>query len=648
MNVRATRVENEVLVRLKGPSLVAPQLGGEIVDRFDLPASDRAPGGPILQLRLQGESVDEALKRLSRDPQVAYAAANDILQSFGEPNDLAPDLWGMKAIHAPAAWDVTTGQREGGPIVATIDSGCDYNHPDLAANIWTNPGEIPGNGIDDDGNGVIDDVHGISAPSNSGDPTDDATHGTHVAGTIGAVGNNGLGVVGVNWQARIMPLRFLEGGYGETSDAIKALLYAGKMGARITSNSWGGTVYNPALRDALASIPALHICAAGNDGSDNDLKPVYPAGYDLPNLVAVGASTAADGLASFSNYGATTVDLVAPGDKITSTLPGGAYGVKSGTSMATPHVSGVAALVASRYPGISNQQLKDRLLFSVDATPAFEGKCVSGGRLNAASALEDDRVAPGALGGLQALTAEATPRGVPLTWTATGDDGDVGRAAGYELRFSNRPITDFEAASVVPAPRPGEPGSAQRTELRLHPKPVERHLFVAARAVDNVGNRGPVSQTEVTIPAADLAFSEDGESGTGQWTAEGTWGLQPRPEGGGFMWSDSPAGPYPEGANASLTSVPIDLSGLSAARLEFEARHDLENRFDNVFLEASRNGTEWKTLDTFNGLSAWTPHHYTLDEFAGGPVQLRFRLKTDLDECREGFTFDNLIVTRGA
>lgn len=252
--------------------------GARLLRRYDLPGA--RSDGAILRLKV--DQTDQALAELKKDPRVMYAEPNYLLQEFAQPDDLDPKLYGMEKLNAPAAWDVTHGSKARGPLVAIMDSGADYNHPDLAANIWTNPGEIPGNGIDDDGNGVIDDVHGFNAAARSGDPMDDGSHGTHVHGTIGAVGNNGQGVVGVNWEANLMPVKFLAQGYGDTADAIEGILYATKMGARITSNSWGGINYSQALFDALEASPALHICAAGNDSFNNDVRAVYRLAITFP------------------------------------------------------------------------------------------------------------------------------------------------------------------------------------------------------------------------------------------------------------------------------------------------------------------------------------------------------------------------------
>jgi hypothetical protein len=322
------------------------------------------------------------------------------------------ELWGLENfaqtggtndadIDAAGAWDVNTGS--GSLIVAVIDTGVDYTHPDLAANIWTNAGEIPGDGIDNDGNGYIDDVHGYDFFNRDGDPRDDHGHGTHVAGTIGAVGNNGIGVTGVNWNVQIMPLKFLgAGGSGTTADAIEALAYAVANGAAISNNSWGGDPYSQAMFDAIAAARDaghLFVAAAGNGnifgiGQDNDAAPFYPAGYDLDNVIAVAAVDHHDNLATFSNYGATTVDLAAPGVNILSTTPGGGYGQSSGTSMAAPHVAGVAALTWDAHPDWSYDQVVAQVLGSVDPLPQLQGLTVTGGRLNAAAALGNPQPPP--------------------------------------------------------------------------------------------------------------------------------------------------------------------------------------------------------------------------------------------------------------
>ena len=318
------------------------------------------------------------------------------------PNDPDyPQLWGLNNtgesggtpdadIDAAEAWDIQTGDPN--LVIGVIDSGVDYNHPDLVDNIWTNPGEIDGDGIDNDSNGYIDDIRGWDFAYNDNDPSDVDGHGTHVSGTIAGKGNNDVGVTGVAWNAKIMPLKFLDDtGSGYTSDAILALNYATAKGVKLTNNSWGGGGYSQGLYDAINSAGqqgALFIAAASNDyGNNNDINPVYPASYDLPNIISVASTTRTDALSGFSNYGPTSVDLGAPGSEIYSTTLGGNYGYKSGTSMASPHVTGGAALVWSQNPTWTAQEVKNQLLQTTDAIPALSGITVSGGRLNINNAL---------------------------------------------------------------------------------------------------------------------------------------------------------------------------------------------------------------------------------------------------------------------
>jgi serine protease len=288
-------------------------------------------------------------------------------------------------------------------VVGVVDTGIDYTHEDLAGNVFVNPNEVAGDGVDNDGNGVVDDVHGFNAITGSGDPLDDNAHGSHCSGTIGAVGNNAIGVAGVNHDVTIMGIKFLNaGGSGTLEDAVEAINYAVGMknagvNLRALSNSWAGGPFTQALLDAINAANAvdiLFVAAAGNFGSDNDQIPTFPANYDAPNVVSVAATDHNDALAGFSNFGATTVDLGAPGVDVLSTTPGNSYSLFSGTSMATPHVSGVAALVLAINPGLPTAALKDVVLNSGDPIPALQGITVTGRRLNAAAALAAGAPAP--------------------------------------------------------------------------------------------------------------------------------------------------------------------------------------------------------------------------------------------------------------
>ncbi|NNK48640.1 MAG: S8 family serine peptidase, partial [Gemmatimonadetes bacterium] len=348
--------------------------------------------------RMDGLTVEEAIARYGNHPNIEFIEPNYILTAVETPDDARYDeLWGMNNtgqtggtagadISAEMAWDVFTGNSN--IVVGVIDTGVDYNHPDLVDNIWTNPGEIPGNGIDDDGNGYIDDIHGWDWVNDDADPMDDNGHGTHCSGTIGGVGNNGTGVAGVNWDVRIMGLKFLSaGGSGSTADAVSAVEYATDMAlrypgeVRVTSNSWGGGGFSQALYDAIEEAglaDMLFIAAAGNSSSNNDASPHYPSNYDLDNVVSVAATDHNDNLAGFSSYGATTVDLAAPGVDILSTIPGGGYGLSSGTSMATPHVAGVAALTFGRFPAVSALDAKSLILNGADPLDNLSGVVLTG------------------------------------------------------------------------------------------------------------------------------------------------------------------------------------------------------------------------------------------------------------------------------
>ena len=305
-------------------------------------------------------------------------------------------LWGMhntgqtggtndKDIDAPEAWDKTTGSKS--VLGAIIDTGVDRNHEDLKANMWTNPGEIAGNGKDDDGNGFIDDAHGWDFVNNDNNPYDDHSHGTHCAGSIGGVGNNGKGVVGVAWNLSMVGIKFLSGsGGGATSDAIKSVAYATKIGVDFTSNSWGGGGSSTSLKRAIEEAGKKgigFIAAAGNHNGNNDSRPSYPASYDLDNVIAVGSHDHRGNKAGSSCYGKKSVDLFAPGVNIHSTVPGNRYATYSGTSMATPHVAGAYALVQSLNPDWTCKQIKETLMNSTDEEAGLKERCVTGGRLNA-------------------------------------------------------------------------------------------------------------------------------------------------------------------------------------------------------------------------------------------------------------------------
>ena len=403
--------DDSVIVRFRAGADAADRLAARRGAGAELDRALPLAGLQVVQPR-SGLSAEQLVTRLERSDDVLYAEPDARRTAFVVPND--PYMWtlwglndtgqsvaGVKGtpdadIDATEAWDLTTG--DSAVTVGIVDSGLDATHADLAPNLWANAGESGAgretNGLDDDGDGQIDDVHGWDWVDDDATPADVNGHGTHVAGTIGARGNDAIGVAGVSWHVSLAPLRVLDAtGSGQVSDVIEAYGYARKKGLQIVNASLGGSVGSQAEYDALrVASQTLFVVAAGNGGSDqvgdnNDVTPTYPCAYNLPNILCVAATDQHDALASFSNYGSTAVDLAAPGVTIASSWPGGQWRYMNGTSMATPHVSGAAALVLAESPGATVAQVRAALLAGVDVKPSLTGKTVSGGRLNAFRAL---------------------------------------------------------------------------------------------------------------------------------------------------------------------------------------------------------------------------------------------------------------------
>jgi hypothetical protein len=398
--LREEMVADHLLVTLESgqdPAMLAETLG-DGVSSVERVSSDV----PLFRVHLSSPTLESLPTKLdlAGDQDTVVAAEPDyIRQGLLVPNDpkyLDGTLWGLNQtsdvdVDAPEGWDVRT--TAASMVVTVIDTGVRYTHQDLAANMWVNSGEVKGNGVDDDGNGVVDDVYGFDAYNNDGDPMDDEGHGTHCAGTVGGVGNNGVGITGVAWGVKMMACKFLSNtGSGTDSDAIRCIDYARAKGAKVLSNSWGGGGANSSLLAAIERCRAagvLFVAAAGNESNNNDSWASYPASYTTDNIISVAATTRTDALANFSNYGATSVDLGAPGDGIYSTVSGSnsAYATYSGTSMATPHVAGALAMIAAQYPTEGYTSLISRLLSGTDKIGSLSGKTKSGGRMNLAKSL---------------------------------------------------------------------------------------------------------------------------------------------------------------------------------------------------------------------------------------------------------------------
>jgi serine protease len=495
------------------------------IEKFD--GSNIVPG--LRLAHVDAADTMAAIEALKAQPDVLYAEPNYILHLDATPNDprfTSNELYGLLKIGAPTAWDTIKGSTDtvqpgfGNPkiVVGVIDEGIDIVHQDLAANIWTNPGEgAVADGIDNDANGFVDDLHGYDFAQNRGTINPD-THGTHIAGTIGAVGNNATGVVGVNWSVGLMSLKFINGFDAATSDAIRACNYAkmmrdrwvstgGTQGAnlRVLNNSYGDNNFTQSFLDsinALNSSGILFVASAGNvDGfdtqPDNDLIQHYPSGYAAPNVIGVASTGQTDNLAGDSHYGAASVHMGAPGIGILSTTPSDGYGVMSGTSMATPHVAGAAALLLAKNPNLTIQQLKGLLIYNGDPVASLAGKTLTGRRLNVANSVaavaENDVTAPGTVTNLHVNTQ--TGRSFNIGWTASGDDGATGTASLYAVSF-----TDATSGAVIFLKNviPVASGVVQAIDVKLpYRHPVGT---ITVREFDNTGNEGLPATLAVSVP----------------------------------------------------------------------------------------------------------------------------------------------------
>ncbi|MBA4409617.1 MAG: peptidase S8 [Odoribacter sp.] len=413
-------VPNEIIVKFKEgtddskKAQVYEKLGGKLKEKILTKMMEKQGDKDGIDLVSISGTVANAILVAKNYPEIEYAEPNYIYQHYSTSNDTYytnGSLWGMYGdatspanqygSQAGEAW--AAGHTGSSSVyIGIIDEGYMYTHEDLAPNAGTNPGEVAGNGTDDDGNGLIDDIYGWDFAGNNSTVFDGVgdDHGTHVAGTIGAVGGNSKGVAGVCWNVKLLNAKFLGTNGGTTINAIKAVDYFTNLKTRTTNsvnivatnNSWGGGGFSQALLDAIEranTAGILFVAAAGNSGTDNDATASYPSGYTSANIIAVASITNTGALSSFSQYGATTVDLGAPGSGIWSSVPKKAgknivssYASYSGTSMATPHVTGAAALYASTHAGVTAADIKAAILGAAVSTASLDGKCVTGGRLN--------------------------------------------------------------------------------------------------------------------------------------------------------------------------------------------------------------------------------------------------------------------------
>lgn len=651
-------VADHVLVKLKDPKLqetafLAKLGNGAASVRRRMPASGL---WLIAYANPEIETVPQAISKLKQMADVVeIAEADHVLSAQVIPSDPSfPQLWGMNNtgqssgsadadIDSPEAWDRHTGSRN--ILVAVIDTGIQANHPDLAANIWTNPGEIAGNGMDDDNNGYVDDVRGWDYVNWDNDPTDDQGHGTHCAGTIGAVGNNALGVSGVCWQVSLLGLKFLNSsGSGYESDAAEAILYATDLGAKVTSNSYSGSGWSQVLKDALdqaGQAGVIHVAAAGNSGGNIDLLAEYPAAYNSPSLISVAATTRTDALASYSNYGQQSVDLAAPGSDILSTLPNGGYGFNSGTSMAAPHVAGACALLMSYRPGITAAQARHLILSTAESKPNLQGLCSTGGHLNVYNAMlaADDLflTPPGNLSATGPMGGPFLPNTQTLTLTNHSTE---------ERSWSA--TSDGSWLTLTPSSGTVAAGASQSISVQINAaaKTLLASSHVANLQVMSLSTGRLQSRTCILEVNATPVLKETLETDPG-WPRNDEWAYgQPLGQGaqpfgypdpvsgatGNRVFGIQLNGNYATTPTSAqhLTAGPVSLVGHHATKLRYRRWLNVDSQpWVIAAVEVSTNGSTWTSIwqNQLSGVSdsSWQSMEHDLASIADGQANLWIR-----------------------
>ena len=640
--------------------------------------------------KFSGISVENALAKYGNSTFFEYIEPDYIVKAGAvTPNSTLPNdpsfsqLWGLNNtgqsggtpdadIDAPEAWDI----QKGNPnlVIGVIDTGVDYNHQDLVGNIWTNPNEIAGDGIDNDSNGYVDDIRGWDFAYGDNDPMDVDGHGTHVSGTIAGKGNNGIGVTGVAWNAKIMPLKFLDDtGSGYISDAIFAIDYATSKGVKLTNNSWVGGGYSQSLYDAINAAGqqgGLFVAAAGNDGVNADVSPMYPAGYNLANIVSVASTTRTDSLSYFSNYGLTSVDLGAPGHEIYSTTPGNTYSTYSGTSMATPHVTGAAALLWSQNPTWTAQQIKTTLMNTGDSLSSLAGKTVSGKRLNIYNALASANFPSVTVSVSPASVQEDGTTNLVYTFTRT----NLNLSSPLTVNFSidgtanAAPVgsdpTDYNVltnsgVTFNPTTKLGTVTfAANATTATVVVDPIADTVQENNETVNLTVNSGngyivgvPVAATGTIISEEGFTtfFSDDFATNTKGWALGTEWQIGSATVSTGQIYGNpDPGVDYTPTTDNGIAGVVIGGNASTALHDFYYFTSPIINTStaNNLFFEYARwlnsDYTPYmqNTVDVFNGSSwinlwssgespgvqddAWTPQKFDISTYKSASTQIRF------------------------
>lgn len=651
-------VADHVLVKMATPQISEADLLSQLKDE-GASLRKKMPSSGTWLVAFENPDLDTVPRLVAKLGQlkniVRYAEPDYIMSVNALPNDTSfGTLWGMHNtgqtsgvedadIDAPEAWALNTGSKA--VKVAVIDTGIDLDHPDLKANLWTNPNETK-NGIDDDHNGYVDDLQGWDFVNDDAAPADDNGHGTHCSGTIGAVGNNAAGVVGVCWNTSLIALKILNAsGNGTLSDAEEAIYYSTSLGVTLTSNSWSGDEFSQSLKeaiDAAGNAGILFIAAAGNSGSYTEFYPEYPGAYESTNLISVAATTRQDTLADFSNYGPVSTDLAAPGQDIYSTVPGGGYGNNSGTSMACPHVTGACALLKSFRPALTAPQIRELILKSVDVIPALQNKTATGGRLNVFNALlaSDDVlvtpgngfVASGALGGpftpvskSYTITNYTTQT---VAWTAAADQTWI------TLTPAGGSLSAGESINLTVALNAEASNTLQAG--------TQMATVTVTNATSGRSQLRPVTVQVNSLPVYEFDLNSDpGWPRTGEWA----FGV-PLGKGGDLYGRSDPrtgatgdhvfginlAGDYATniGQPQYLTAGPFDLSAHRNTKLRYQRWLNADfQTWVYALVQVSNDGSTWHTVWSNDTLpysdAAWTATDHDISAYADGQPQVYVR-----------------------
>ena len=646
-------VPNRIFVRFKDPQAVNARdaLMGSVGGRISS-SSKIVEGLHCMEIDVP---VEQALRTLGRRGDVLhYVEPVYVVHALDTlPNDpFMGNLYGMPQINAPQAWDEHQGDQEF--VIAVIDTGVDYTHPDLVDNIWTNPGEIAGNGQDDDFNGYIDDVYGYDFADNNSDPMDINGHGTHCAGTIGGVGNNNVGVAGVNWRCRIVAAQFLgSSGGGTIEGAINAVEYCALNGFKVSNNSWGGGGYSQSLFDIVQTagddFGHIFVAAAGNSGSNG---ASYPGAMTCDNLICVAATDINENLASFSQYHISEVDLGAPGVDIQSTTPGNNYSYYSGTSMATPHVAGAVALAYSLMGNASAVEVKDLILSTTRPISSLAGRCVTGGVLDVEAALESTFLGP-QIEMISSVPVEVDPGvGVQVRIRVSPREDQL-ILGSVKLRYRSQ--TGIWSQADMQQEGPGNFWNAIVPGMECGDNP---EFYVSCQGqvsgLVEFPSGGATNAYNWLVGSLLVAYEDDGQS-NGSWTVsgdatDGQWtrgvpvncdrGDPPADwDGSGSCWltdnstADACNSDVDSGSTV-LTSGVIDLQGIDAPVLSysrwFNNSAGAAPNTDTFTVDYSTNGISWSNLETVGPAGAdvdggWVRVTWELAEIVGDASQIQLR-----------------------